>query len=171
MLAHCYGEMRQVARRIMAGDSMARAIQPTELANEAAVRLIRSKLANLEDKGHTLALAARIMRQVLIDEARRNAAAKRSAPMLLTAWPGSREGAREGEGMVDLGALDEALSALTALSPARAEVVELRFMFGMTVEETAVAIGASESTVKRSWQAARAWLLDRIQTQTRAGLA
>lgn len=157
MLAQCYGEMRLLARRIMADNVLARVLQPTELANEAAIRLIRSKLSNLQDKGHTLALAARIMRQVMIDEVRKTASAKRNAPLMMTFWPGGDRAA-----LVDLGDLDEALTALTAFSPERAQIVELRFMFGMTVEETAVAVGSSERTVKRHWQAARAWLLDYI---------
>lgn len=162
VLAKCYDEMRIMARRIMAGNVMARVLQPTELANEAAIRLIRTNLANAQNQGHLLAIAARMMRQVLVDEARKVASAKRNAPLFMTQWPGDQRG-----GQIDIADLDEALAALTELSPERAEIVELRFMLGMTVEEAATATGQAERTVKRHWQAARAWLLDYLSDQDR----
>lgn len=164
LLAHCYGEMRVMARRILAGNVLGRALQPTELANEAAIKLIRHNLANASDEGHLLAIAARTMRQILIDEARRAAAAKRIDPALLTMWPEANDSAG-GTTLIDIGELDGALAALAALSPQRAQVVELRFMLGMTVEETAAASGIPERTVKRHWQAARAWLLAYLEQQ------
>jgi RNA polymerase sigma factor (TIGR02999 family) len=163
VLAECYGEMRRMARRILAGNALGRILQPTELANEAAIRLIRANLANAKDESHLLAIAARTMRQILVDEARKASSAKRSEPMLLTAWPGAEQ-----DKLVDLAALDQALAALAALSPERAEIVELRFMLGMTVEETAAATGIPERTVKRHWQAARAWLLAYLNDPARA---
>lgn len=154
VLARCYGEMRMMARRILGGNALGRVLQPTELANEAAIRLIRSNLANAKDEGHLLAIAARTMRQILVDEARKSVSAKRNTPLLMTAWPGA-----SGEALVDMADLDGALAALAAISPERAQIVELRFMLGMTVEETAAATGIPDRTVKRHWQAARAWLL------------
>ncbi len=155
MLARCYGEMRLMARRIMSANGLGRVLQPTELANESAIRLIRANLSGAVDQGHLLAIAARTMRQILIDEARRASSAKRSAPMLLTRWPGGEQ-----EPSVSIVGIDEALAALAAISPERAQIVELRFMLGMTVEETAAAMGIPGRTIKRRWQAARAWLLD-----------
>jgi RNA polymerase sigma factor (TIGR02999 family) len=166
VLAACYGEMRLMARRIMGGNALGRVLQPTELANEAAIRLIRANMETVKDQGHLLAVAARTMRQVLVDEARRGASAKRHAPTLMTLWPGGDVAAP-----VDLGDLDQAMAALAALSPARAEIVELRFMLGMTVEETAAATGIPERTVKRHWQAARAWLLAHLNGQDLAATA
>ncbi len=160
-LAECYGEMRRMARRIMAGNALDRVLQPTELANEAAIRLLRANLENVHDQGHLLAVAARTMRQLLVDEARKIMSAKRQAPALMTLWPGDQDSSP-----VDLRDLDAALAALAALSPVRAEVVELRFMLGMTVAETAVATGIPERTVKRHWQAARAWLLAHLNGQS-----
>ena len=164
MLEHCYAEMRVMARRILSGNVLGQALQPTELANEAAIKLIRSELAQTAGQGHLLAIAARTMRQILIDEARKAAAAKRIDPALLTMWPEADEGAG-GTTLIDMDALDGALDALAALSPQRAQVVELRFMLGMTVEETAAASGIPERTVKRHWQAARAWLLAYLDQQ------
>jgi RNA polymerase sigma factor (TIGR02999 family) len=163
VLARCYGEMRTMARRILSGNVLGRALQPTELANEAAIRLIRSNLSNARNESHLLAIAARTMRHILVDEARKAASAKRDASVLMTAWPGA-EGA--GEPLVSMIDLDGALAALAAISPERAEIVELRFMLGMTVEETAAATGMAERTVKRQWQAARAWLLAWIDEQS-----
>jgi RNA polymerase sigma factor (TIGR02999 family) len=158
LLADCYTDMRLLARRIMRGNALAASFQPTELANEVALRLICAKLLRISDKAHFLALAARTMRQVLIDEARKLVAAKRQVPLFLTAWPDSPNDAP-----ADIEALDGALQALAALSAERAEIVELRFMLGMTVEEAAAASGLSARTVKRHWQAARAWLIDYMQ--------
>lgn len=142
-----------MARRIMAGNVLAQALQPTELANEAAIKLLRANLANVENESQLLAIAARTMRNILIDEARKAAASKRSNP-LMTVWPGADSGT-----LVNLSDLDQALVALAEISPQRAEIVELRFMLGMTVEETARTTGIPERTVKRHWQTARAWLL------------
>lgn len=155
VLSRCYADMRLMARRILAGNALGRVLQATELANEAAVRLIRAQLSGAADSGHLLAVAARTMRRILIDEARKAASVKRSAPQIMTTWPGEQRG-----GPVGMAELDQALSALASLSPDRAEIVELRFMLGMTVEETAAATGVPERTVKRRWQSARAWLLD-----------
>lgn len=166
MLNACYGEMRRMARRIMGGNPLCRVLQPTELANEAAIRLIRANLENVKDQGHLLAVAARLMRQLLVDEARRGLSYKRCGPTVMTLWPD--DGARA---MVDFGDLDIALTALAALSPARAAIVELRFILGMTVEETAAATGISERSVKRQWQAARAWLLAHLNGETFADIA
>ena len=158
LLAESYGDMRLLARKIIRCNALAASFQPTELANEVAIKLICAKLQGISGKAHFLSLAARTMRQVLIDEARRVNAAKRQAPLFLTSWPDGGAGEQ-----VDIELLNDALLALASLSAARAEIVELRFMLGMTVEETAVAAGISERAVKRHWQASRAWLIDHVQ--------
>jgi RNA polymerase sigma factor (TIGR02999 family) len=156
LLAACYEDMRRVARSIMASDGMRAKLQPTDLANEAALRLIKSMPGDVADKGHMLAIAGKTMRRVLIDEARRWGAAKRLQPAICTSFPGG--GFREE--VVEVEDLDRALEALERYSAEHARVVELRFSLGMTVEETARATGLPERTVKRRWQAARAWLYD-----------
>lgn len=155
LLAACYEDMRRVARSIMAHDGMRARLQPTDLVNEASLRLIQSMPREISDQGHMLAVAGRTMRRVLIDEARRYRAAKRAPPPLMTQFPG---GARDD--VVDIEDLDRALAALELFSAEHARVVELRFSLGLTVEETALATGLPERTVKRRWQAARAWLVD-----------
>jgi RNA polymerase sigma factor (sigma-70 family) len=101
------------------------------------------------------------MRNILIDEARKAASSKHNHSALMTMWPGG-----DASSLVNIADLDGALAALAALSPPRAEIVELRFMLGMTVEETARATGIPERSVKRHWQAARAWLLGWLNEHT-----
>jgi len=166
LLAQNYDDMRRVARHILAGDGLSASIQPTDLAHDAAIRLILTNEAiAVEDRGHLLALAARTMRRILIDEARKAGAAKRRAPTLMTRWPGVPT-----TGMVDIADLDEALEALRAFSEPHAVIVEMRFSLGFTVEETARQTGMAERTVKRRWQAARAWLHDYMTTGDNAPL-
>lgn len=155
LLAQCYDDVRRIARRMIAGDGQRRALQATELANEAMLRLIGTHALAVEGQAHMLALAARTMRRVLIDEARKGAAGKRQAPPVVTVWPDDPR-----HQLIDIHELDRALIALEAVSPAHAEVVELRFMLGLTVAEASTASGVPERTIKRRWQAARAWLLD-----------
>lgn len=157
LLARHYDEFRQLARRVLNGDGAKLQIQPTDLAHEAAIRLMRLDRLPVNGRAHFLALSAKVMRQTLLDEVRRARAKKRQAPGVLTLWP-------QGEGCapVDIEELDEALRELAEISPERARIVELRFFAGLTMEEVAGQLGESESTVKRRWRVARAWLLDRL---------
>ena len=155
-----------MARRLLAGDSARDHLQPTELVNETLLRLLRINRVELKDRNHFMALSARMMRQVLLDEVRRHRAEKRQAPPVLTTWvePASEDGPDDGP--VDIEALDHALTRLAEVSADRARIVELRFFAGMSVEDIATLMNTSERTVKRHWQAARAWLLRDL---TRAG--
>lgn len=155
LLAACYNDVRRIARAILARDGMARAIQATELANEAAIRLMGVDRMEIAGRAHMLAMAARTMRRILIDEARKASAAKRRVHTVVTAWPDEAQ-----DQLIDVGQLDRALAALEAFSPDHAEVVELRFMLGLTVTEASLASGVPERTIKRRWAAGRAWLLD-----------
>ncbi len=161
LLALHYDELRRMARRIICSDAQRHVLQATELVNESIIRLIRSGLESVDQREHLLALAARTMRRVLIDEARRSLAAKRQAP-LLTLWPGGPANGLEVE------ALDGAIAALERYSPEHSRIVELRFGLGLSVEETARTTGLAERTVKRRWQAARAWLHDYLTQEERA---
>jgi len=160
LLAACYTQMRQIARAIIARDAMARVFQPTELANEAAIRLIRSNLDGVTQTGHMLGLAARTMRQVLISEARKTMARKRQPVTMMTAFPGGHA-----DQLVDIEALDRALVVLASHSPDHAQIIELRFMLGLSLAEAAQVTEVSERTLTRRWQAARLWLLDHIGAQ------
>jgi RNA polymerase sigma factor (TIGR02999 family) len=145
LLAACYDETRRIARRIIASDGAKRPLQATELANEAAIRLMGLDRMAIKDRAH-----------MLIDEARKGGAAKRHAPTFVTRWPD----ADAAGDLIDMVDLDHALKALDIVSPDHAQVIELRFMLGLSVEEAAASSGLSERTIKRRWQAARAWLLD-----------
>lgn len=166
LLTAFYQELRAVARRLLAGDAARDHLQPTELVNETLLRLLRINRVELKDRNHFMALSARMMRQVLLDEVRRHRAQKRQAPPVLTTWvePASEDGPDDGP--VDIEALDHALTRLAEVSADRARIVELRFFAGMSVEDIATLMNTSERTVKRHWQAARAWLLRDL---TRAG--
>jgi RNA polymerase sigma factor (TIGR02999 family) len=156
LLALHYDEFRRVARGVLHGDSQKLQMQPTDLAHEAAVRILRLDRITWRDRTHFLSLSAHVMRQVLMDEVRRFRAAKRQAPPVETAWiePGAGAPAR-----LDLEAFDAALGRLAEIDPELGAIVEQRFFAGLTLEEIAFASGQSESTVKRRWRAARAWLL------------
>lgn len=156
LLADCYAEMRRIARTLIAREAHI-PLQPTDLAHEAALRLMGLDRMEVSDRGHMLALAARVMRQALIDEIRKLRAAKRRVPGTLTSWPG-------GTRLVELDVLNDALRALAEVSAEHAEIVELRFSLGLTVEEAAAATGITARTVKRRWQAARAWLQHYLET-------
>lgn len=127
-----------------------------DLLNEAILRLLKVNVINLSDRSHFLALASRVMRQVLIDAARRRARDKRDERNLITIMPGGSEQA------VDLLNLEEALQRLSRIDPRRARIVEMRYFGGMTIEEVALAQGISPATVKRSWEAARLWLQEAL---------
>jgi RNA polymerase sigma factor (TIGR02999 family) len=156
LIASCYGEMRMIARRILS-DSHSRNLQPTELANESVIRLLRSGLNGIVGRGHLLATAARAMRQILIDEARKSSALKRQPLPITTYLPDD-----PANKLIDIEALDRALIALAVHSPDHAEIVELRFMLGLSLAETVAATGVSQRTVTRRWQSARVWLLDHV---------
>ncbi len=154
MLALYYQDIRSIARRILKRDSAVTLLQPTELAHEAAMRLMKLERMDFRSVPHFLAMAARVMRQALLDEVRRALAKKRQNRQLLTVWPDAEPTAPG----LDLEALDAALARLEAISPERARVVELRFFAGLSVEEVAEVQGVSVRTVKRQWQVARIWL-------------
>jgi RNA polymerase sigma factor (TIGR02999 family) len=164
LLTRHYDELRRIARRIIADDSRRYLLQATELVNESVLRLIRSGLDSVDEREHLLALAARTMRRVLIDDARRARAAKRQAPPLTTRWPGAPSTS------LDVEALDAAITELEKVSPDLSRIVELRFGLGLSIQETARATGLATRTINRRWEAARAWLQDHL-TQPDAAFA
>jgi RNA polymerase sigma factor (TIGR02999 family) len=150
-----YEELRRLAssvRRQEPGDTL----NPTALVNEAYLKLAASLRLEPESQLHFKRIAARAMRQVLVEAARRRAARKRGGDCLLITLDGSRDSAVECS--EELLALDEALDELNRMSPRQALLVEYRFFGGLDLAETAEALGVSESTVARDWRAARAWL-------------
>ena len=161
LLELCYQQLRGIARRLLARDSAAVLLMPTELVNEAAMRIMRLERMKFNDRVHFLATAAHVMRQVLLDEVRRSRASKRQVSKVTTSFLKDLPAA---EALVDFEDMDEALKRLAEVAPDYARVVELRFFVGLTIEEIAEVMGVSDSTVKRNWRAARAWLMDQLLT-------
>lgn len=158
LLADIYDELRSVAghlrRRHGAGDS----VRATSLVHEAWLRLAGST-PDLQSPQHLAALAARVMRNVLVDRARAATADKRGGGwdhVALSDVPG------ESDDVVDIVALDAALTELAAFDARGAEIVQLRFFGGLSPEEVADVLGISRRTAERDWRAARAWLADRL---------
>src|SRR6266550_2663273 len=151
-----YDELRRIAARYIGRERPGQTLQATGLVNEAFVQLSAERPRHFANRTHFLAIAALSMRQILVQRARARRAAKRGgAPRRVTL----EEGLLLGEApSVDILALDEALTRLAALDADLARIVELRYFGGLTVEETAEAVGSSPATVKRQWAIARAWL-------------
>ena len=159
LVAVLYPELRALADRQLRGERANHTLQPTALVNEAYLRLSGLDRMDWQDRGHFVRMAARVMREVLVDHARRRQAAKRDGGhrVTLTGLDIAAE-----TGAVDALALDAALTRLEKIDPDKARVVEMRYFGGLTIEETAQAMGSSPATVKRQWQSARAWLFDAL---------
>lgn len=164
LLSAYYAEFRRMARNALSAADRRLTIQPTELAHEAAARLLHSHGVNIRDEAHFLALSARTIRLTLIDEIRRRRAGKRGLAVV-TVWREAHEAAvaQEPEAPLDVEAFDSLLDRLAEVDAEAARVVEMRFYVGMTMEEIARALSVSESTTLRRWRTARAWLFKELQ--------
>ena len=161
LMSALYDELRRIGRRLLDPKDARVRMQPTDLVHEAAARLLKLNRLDYANEGHFLAMGARVMRQVIIDEIRAARAQKREHLSVVTQWI-DLEGAAHGSD-IDLERLDEALTRLDAASPDLARLVELRFYVGLTVEEIAQVTGQSSRTIKRHWQAARTFLFAELQ--------
>ncbi len=148
-------EMRKLARRCLRGERQNHTLQPTALVNEAYLLLIDTRQVRWQDRSHFFAMAARIMRNILVDYARRRRSAKRAALYVTFDESASFASVASSE----IVALDDALEAFAKLDPRKAQVVELKFFGGLSAEETAEVLKVSPNTVKRDWSLAQAWLL------------
>ena len=155
-------ELRRIAQRCMRGERAGHSLQATALVNEAYMRLIDARRVQWQDRSHFLAMSARLMRRILVDHARAHLYQKRGGGAqrvtLVDNLGGSDERPR------DLAALDDALEALARIDERKAQVVELRFFGGLTVEEAAHVLGVSTDTVLRDWKLAKAWLLRELRS-------
>ncbi len=154
-----YGELRRLAASHLRSERGDHTLQPTALVHEAYLRLVGQRSVSWANRAHFFGIAARMMRRVLVDHARRRLAAKRSPGTLYVALG---EDAAAPDRTPELLALDRALTELERLDPRQARVVELRFFAGLSVEETAEVAGVSTATVKREWRTARAFLRHEI---------
>jgi RNA polymerase sigma factor (TIGR02999 family) len=167
LLPALYAELRDLAAALTARLPPGQTLQPTALVHEAYLKMVRGQDPGWEGRRHFFGTAARAMREILIDQARRKASGKHGGH-------GQRVELTEGLALVeppaaDLLALDDALQRLQAEEPRLGEVVMLRYYAGLSVEETAEVVGRSDRTVKREWRQARAWLAGRLSPDGLSG--
>ena len=155
-----YAELRRLAKRYMRNERAGHTLQTTALIHEAYLRLIDARHVRWQNRAHFFAIAARLMRQILVDFARERGYQKRGGgarKVSLEEAPAIGQGRDEA-----LVAVDEALSALAGIDIRKSHVVELRYFGGLSVEETAEALKVSPETVRRDWRLARSWLLRKL---------
>ncbi len=151
-----YDELRRLARGYLGRERPGQTLQPTALVNEAYLRLVKDKKQDWQTRTHFVAIAAISMRQILIERARARDAQKRGGDRARVTLD---EGlVAEEQRSVDLLAVDDALRKLATIDAQQAKLVELRFFGGLTIDESAEALGISPATVKRHWAMAKAWL-------------
>jgi RNA polymerase sigma factor (TIGR02999 family) len=155
-----YNELRRIARRCLSGQHSGHTLQPTALVHEAYLRLVRYDSIDWRNRAHFFALAAQIMRQILVDHARKQTATKRGGNAVTVVVDEASVAAKQTS--LDLLALDDALKQLASLDPRQSQIVELRFFGGLSIEETAQAVNISPATTKREWATARLWLLNEM---------
>lgn len=156
-----YPELRRMARGLLRHERPGHVLQPTALVNEAYLRLVGHDHHNWQNRSHFFGAAAQLMRRILVDHARASQADKRGGDRVVVSMDGVRLASEAPS--VDLIALDEALTDLEQVSPRQARIVELRYFGGLTVPETAEALGMNARTVDRDWSAARVWLRRRLR--------
>lgn len=150
-----YDELRALAGKLLSGRGAAITLHPTSLVHEAYLRLVGQQRMDWQDRLHFFAIAARVMRRVLVDHCRARLAQKRGGALLAVELA---DAAAPAASEVDVLTVDRLLTQLEGFDPQQARIVELRFFSGLTVEETAEALGISKATVKRDWALAKAWL-------------
>jgi RNA polymerase sigma factor (TIGR02999 family) len=155
-----YGELHRLARQCLRGERAGHTLQTTALVNEAYLRLIRSSQVEWQDRAHFFAVAAQLMRRVLVDEARTRNYKKRGGEMIRVSLDEAMMISSERN--AELVALDEALNRLAQFAPRKCQVVELRFFGGLGIEETAAVLNISPDIVKREWRTAKLWLLNEL---------
>jgi RNA polymerase sigma factor (TIGR02999 family) len=158
-----YSELKRLARTRLRGEQEGHSLQATALVHEVYLRLVDVDRMTLENRAHFFAVASRLMRQILVDHARRRGADKRGGDVTVISLTDASPA--EPETTVDILALDEALDALMTLDARLCRVVELKFFSGLTIEETAAALDVSRATVERDWAVAKAWLYDRMSSR------
>jgi RNA polymerase sigma factor (TIGR02999 family) len=151
-----YEELRAFAGKLLHEEAGGITLQPTSLVHEAYIRLLDQRSVDWQDRLHFFRIAARVMRRVLVDHYRARIALKRGGANVAIALEEGLAAAAPSE--IDVLAVDRLLTDLETLDPQQARIVELRFFAGLTVEETAEALGISKATVKRDWSVAKAWM-------------
>jgi len=160
-----YEELRRLARYFLSSQRPDHTLQSTAIVHEAYLRLAGRDDVHWENRSHFFAVAAQLMRRILVDHARRRNAAKRGGPNLTLLV--EEEAGSSSQRELDLVALDDALKALSALDERQSRIVELRFFGGLSIEDTSRVLEISPATVKREWSTARAWLYEEISGRDR----
>jgi RNA polymerase sigma factor (TIGR02999 family) len=161
-----YRELHQIARRHMRHERPGHSLQTTALVNEAYLRLVDAKDVAWSDRTHFLAVAARVMRRILVDDARSRGSQKRGGRLVKIAFDEAL--VITNEPPQGFAALDDALQALAVMDERKSRVIELRYFGGLTIEETASILDVSPDTVMRDWRLARAWLQREMQQRDTA---
>jgi RNA polymerase sigma factor (TIGR02999 family) len=158
-----YDELHRLAHRQMRGERVGHTLQTTALVNEAFLRLVSgSDRVRWQNRVHFFAISAQLMRRILVDDARARGSLKRGAKAVHLSLEDAPAATLQPDG--DLVALDEALTALAAVDARKSQVVELRYFGGLSVDETAEALGVSPETVMRDWNMAKLWLLRELKS-------
>jgi RNA polymerase sigma factor (TIGR02999 family) len=155
-----YDELRRLARQCMRRERVGHTLQTTALVNEAYLRMVKSSQVEWHDRAHFFAIAAQLMRRVLVDEARKRHYQKRGGEFTRIELDETVMAADQRE--FDLLALDEALERLAKVAPRKSRVVEMRFFGGLSINETGAVLGVSTDIVKREWRTAKLWLLHEL---------
>lgn len=155
-----YDELRRLAQVYLSREKPGHTLSSTALVHEAYLRLVKQKDVTWQNRAHFFAVAARMMRRILVDHARRHGFAKRGGGAMTLSLDEAMAPAAQRE--VNLVALDDALDTLAKLDERQSRMVELRFFGGLSIEETSEVLGVSAPTVKREWASARAWLYREI---------
>lgn len=165
LLSLVYDELRKIAARYLRKERSGHTLQPTALVHEAYMKLIDISDINWQDRAHFFAVAANVMRHILVDHARARLSEKRGGDSQRIELEDAISLSEEQN--IDLIALDEALCELAGFDQQQCRIVELRFFGGLTVEETAHVVGISPATVKREWALAKAWLFRKLSAEAR----
>lgn len=160
LLPIIYDELRRVAASYLRRERIGHTLQPTALVNEAYMKMVDITQVSWQNKAHFIGVAANQMRRILIDHARKHNAEKRGGEFLIMTL--NEEIDKADEQSTELIELDEALNELAKMDPVKAQIVELRYFGGLTMDEAAEVLGVSTITVKRHWKMTKAWLYGRL---------
>jgi RNA polymerase sigma factor (TIGR02999 family) len=160
LLPLVYDELRRIAHHHLQAERAGHTLQSTALVHEAYLRLVDCEPLRLDNRAHFFSVASHLMRQILVDYARRHHAGKRGANRLTLSLDDAIAVPRKRQ--LDLVTLDDALNKLAAMDARQSQIVEMRFFGGLSIEETADGLGISRATVERQWRLARLWLFQKL---------
>lgn len=163
LLPLIYNELKRIAAGYLRNERSGHTLQPTALVNEAYLKMIDITQVSWQNKAHFIGVAANQMRRILVDHARRHNAEKRGGEFHILTL--NEEIDKADEEAAELVELDDALNELAKMDPVKAQIVELRYFGGLTMEEAAEVLGVSVITVKRHWKMTKAWLYGRLAKQ------